>query len=261
MFSYRSSVILATLLFNKVLDMRWMVVAFALAAGAADAKDCVTPRTDGLRLDGLKAFSECVNARMAALEKENAGLREELEKVRKSLTRLPGEFLNESGRVTRSGGESLVQATFLTTARRREGPAALPIDQKVLETLCGSGCNMNLVMEGEALRKGDPGSVSAVATCRLRYSARNGAWSSGGGCGDAVSGVDGDGKPPGKSGGEVIATAGDACILADSEPSRSIGAQDQFLDGDRAKGLYLIAAPAFFLGTEAKFRCELKITR
>jgi hypothetical protein len=248
---------------DKVTVMRWIVAsfAFALASGPANAKDCVLPKSDGIRIDGMVAFSDCVNARMAALENENARLRDELEKVRKSLTGLPGEFVNESGRVTRSGGESLVQATFTTAARRREGPSALPLDLKVIETLCETGCTINLVMEGEALRKGDAASVSDVATCMLRYSGKNGAWSQGGGCGDAVSGVDADGKPPGKSGGEVIATAGAACLLADSEPNRAIGASDGLLDGDRAKGLFLIAVPALFQGTEARFRCEMKITR
>jgi hypothetical protein len=243
--------------------MRMIAVSLALAlgAGAAEAKDCVLPKWDGIRMDELDAFAECVNARMAALEQENAGLRSELEKIRKSLTGLPGEFRNENGRVTRSGGESLVQATFTSAARRREGPAALPVDLKVIEALCETGCTINLVMEGEALRKGDPVSSSAVATCLLRYSGKNGAWSQGGGCGDAVSGVDGDGKPPGKSGGETIASAGAACVLADSEPNRAIGGAEGLLDGDRSRGLFLIAVPALFQGTEARFRCEMKVTR
>jgi hypothetical protein len=241
--------------------MRWSLIVVALAAGTANAKDCAPPTADKLQIEGLRAFSECVNEKIAALETENARLLKELEKIQISLKKTPGEFLNENGSVTRSGGQSLVQATFIATARRREGPAALPIDQEVLESLCAVGCSMNLLIEGEALRKGDPGSVSDVATCLLRYSARTGAWSQGGGCGDAVSGIDGDGKPPGKVGGEVIASSGGACILADSEPSRSFGTENQLLEGDRTKGLYLIAAPAFFLGTEARFRCELKFVR
>lgn len=241
--------------------MRWSLVLVALAAGAADARDCALPRVDSYQIEGLLAFSDCVNERIAALENENAALRAELESVRVALKRLPGDFLNEGGKVTRSGGQSLVQATFIATARRREGPAALAIDQGVLETLCSVGCSITLVMEGEALRKGDPGSVSEVASCQLRYSAKNGAWSQGGGCGNAVSGIDGDGKPAGKVGGDVIASSGGACILADSQPSRSVGTGDQLLEADRERGLYLIAAPAFFPGTEARFRCELKFVR
>ncbi len=73
---------------------------------------------------------------------------------------MPGAFLNDNGKVSRSGGESLVQATFTASARRREGPAALPVDQQVLEGLCGVSRTITLVVEGEALRKSDPSSVS-----------------------------------------------------------------------------------------------------
>jgi hypothetical protein len=55
---------------------------------------------------------------------------------------------------------------------------------------------------------------------------------------------------------------GDACILADSEPSRSVGAADApVLNADRSRGLFLIAVPAFWTGKEDRFRCELKVGR
>jgi hypothetical protein len=55
--------------------------------------------------------------------------------------------------------------------------------------------------------------------------------------------------------------AGGACILADSEPSRSVDPEGEMLGGDRAKGLFLIAAPALWTGKEDRFRCELKLGR
>lgn len=241
--------------------MRWIFAAIAVLAGSADAKDCIVPEVVDRRVTDLVSFAECVNARLAALEQENAGLRKDLAKAEAALTRLPGELFNENGRETRSGGESLVRATFTLTARRREGPASLAIDQKALERLCGGGCTVSLVMEGEALRKGEPASAAAVASCLLRYSVQTGGWSQSGGCGNPVAGVDGDGRPQGRSGGEVIASVGETCILADSEAGRELGKTDGLLTADRSRGLYLIAVPAVFPGTEAKFRCELKLAR
>jgi hypothetical protein len=242
-------------------EMRWIVIVFALLSSSAGARDCEPPKRVNEELNGVIKFSECMIDKVASLERENAELRKELEKIRSALTKFPGDLRNEDGRVTRTGGENLVQATFITGARRGAGPAALDVDQKAVEALCAVGCTVNLVLAAEGLRKEDPGSVNAAATCSLRYTAKSGAWSQGGGCGDPVSGVDGNGKPPGRSGGEIIAMAGDACMLADSEPGRSVDADGQLLGADRAKGLVLIASPALWTGTEARFRCEMKISR
>jgi hypothetical protein len=247
--------------FTGVIAMRWILVAFVLLAGPAQAKDCEPPKKEGREITGLIGFSKCMIDKVADLERENAELRTELEKIQASLSKFPGELRSENGRVTRTGGENLVQASFTTSARRREAPASLGIDQKALEALCVIGCTVNLVLTAEGLRKEDPGPVSAVATCNFRYTAKSGAWTQGGGCGEPVSGVDGNGKPPGKSGGEVIAVSGGACMLADSEPSRSVDDEGELLGGDRAKGLFLIAAPALWTGKEDRFRCELKLGR
>jgi hypothetical protein len=241
--------------------MRVTSVALVMFAGLANAKECVVPEVDDRRISGIYAYARCMNEKLEAVEKANAELRKDIERIEASLTRLPGELSNENGRVTRIGGESLTQATFALAVRRREGPASLAIDQDALETLCVGGCTMTLVLEGEALRTGDPASVAAVSTCLLRYSGQTGAWSQAGGCGEPVAGVDGDGKAQGKPGGEIIATLGETCMLADSEAGREVGQADGLLAGDRSAGLFLIAVPASFQGTEAKFRCEMKITR
>jgi hypothetical protein len=241
--------------------MRLILVAFALLAGTAAAKDCEPPKRVGEELNGVIKFSECMIDKVAGLERENSDLRKDLEKIQAALKKFPGEIRNEGGRVTRSGGENLVLATFVTDARRGSGPVALEIDQKALEAICAVGCTLNLALAAEGLRKDDPGSVNTAVTCSLRYDAKGGEWSQGGGCGDPVSGIDGDGKPPGESGGEAIAVAGGACVLADSEPARSVDADGQLLGEDRAKGLFLVAAPTAWTGTEARFRCEMRIAR
>lgn len=241
--------------------MRLLPALFCLLATAAQAKDCEIPRFEERKVSGLVAFAECMNERVGRLEEENAKLREELEKTRGSLAEFPGELMNDNGRVTRTGGDNLVQASFATSARKGQAAAGLAIDQQALETMCAVGCTVHLALTAEALRKSDPPPVFADTTCSLRYTAKSGAWAQGGGCGEAASGVDGDGNPPGEAGGEVLATAGGACLLADAEPGRGVTKERQVLGTDRAKGLFLVAAPLMFTGTDARFRCELKIVR
>jgi hypothetical protein len=239
--------------------MRVFPLLLCLLATTAQAKDCESPRMQGRDVIGLKTFSDCMNDRVARLEADNAALREELKTMSDALAEIPGALKNDNGRVTQTGGKNVMQATYTTAARKGQAAAGLPIDQEALETLCAVGCTIHLAMTAETLRKDDPPPVFADATCTLRYTAESGAWSQGGGCGEAVSGVDGDGKPPGGAGGEVLAVSGEACLLADAEPGRGVAEKGQVLAADRAKGLYLIAAPLLFTGTDARFRCEMKI--
>jgi hypothetical protein len=241
--------------------MRILTFLFVLLAGMAHAEVCEPPREEGTGLKGVPKYAACMNKAVAELQRENAELRETVEQMRDSLADIPGELTNDNGRVTRKGGENLVQATYSNSARKGQTASGLAIDQTALEAMCEVGCSLRLALTGEALRGADPPEVFADATCTLRYTARNGAWAQGGGCGDAVSGVDGDGKPPGKAGGEVLATVGEACILADAEPGRGVAAERQVLGADRVKGLYLIAAPALWKGEAVRFRCEMKIGR
>jgi hypothetical protein len=241
--------------------MRFLPALFCFLATAAQAKDCEAPRYEARKVAGLVAFADCMNDRVGKLEAENAKLRDELEKTRVALSGFPGELKNDNGRVTRSGGDNLLQASFSTSARKGQAAAGLAIDQQALEAMCAVGCTVHLALTAEALRNTDPPPVFADATCTLRYTAKNGAWAQGGGCGDAVTGVDGDGKPPGEAGGEVLATAGGACLLTDAEPGRGVNDDGQVLGADRAKGLFLVAAPLMFTGADARFRCELKLGR
>lgn len=239
--------------------MRPLPALLCLFVTAAQAKDCEPPQIQGRNVSGLSAFVDCVNDRIAKLEADNTALRKEMETVRTALAEIPGELKNDSGKVTQRGGTSVMKATFTTAARKGQAASGLPIDQNALESLCAIGCTIHLALTAETLRKEDPPQVFADASCTLRYTAKNGAWAQTGGCGDPVSGVDGDGKPAGQTGGEVLAVAGEACLLADAEPGRGITGTGQVLAADRAKGLYLIAAPLLFKGTNARFRCEMKI--
>lgn len=241
--------------------MRVLSVILILAAGAAQARDCKEPWFENKVLKGMGTYVQCVNERLAALEKEKAQLQDRIDKLDKVMAGLPGEMTQMNGRVTRSGGGALTRASFSLDARARQAAMETDVDQQALELLCGEGCGITLVLTAIGLRDGDPSPIFATGPCPFQYKTKSGSWTRGGTCGEEASGVDGDGSLSDTPGGEVIATAGEACLLADSGPRRSVDPADQALSRDREKGLVLIADPALWTGSEQRFRCDLRITR
>jgi hypothetical protein len=241
--------------------MRVLFVILVLAAGAAQARDCKEPWWEDKILKGMGTYVQCVNDRLAELEKEKAQLQDQVDKLDKIMAGLPGELTDLNGRVTRSGGGKLTRAGFSLDARARQAAMGLDIDQKALEQLCGEGCSLTLVLTAIGLREGDPTPIFATGPCAFQYKAKSGAWTRSGACGNEAAGVDGDGILSDVPGGDVIATAGEACLLADSGPRRSVDPEDQPLSRDREKGLALIADPSLWKGSEQRFRCDLRITR
>ncbi|WP_137109622.1 hypothetical protein [Rhodobacter sp. SY28-1] len=241
--------------------MRVMLVLLMLAAGAARAEDCKEPTVENKVPKGLVAFAECVNKRLAGLEKEKAQLQDRIDSLEKLISGLPGEMTDTNGRVTRSGSGALVRAVISLDARSRQAAMEKRIDQKALEQLCSEGCNVTLSLTAVGLREGDPTPIFATGPCGFLYKAKSGGWTLGQGCGTPVSGVDGDGTLSDVPGGDTIVTVGQACLFADSGPRRNVDPEDQPLSPDRDKGLFLIADPALWTGTEQRFRCDLRITK
>jgi hypothetical protein len=242
--------------------MRALLILLFLAAGAAHAEDCKLPEGKNEALKGVIDFSKCIQKRVNALETENAALREALAEMQKTLASVPGELVNVNGRETRSGGERLNQASYTVPSRSGTGAAFVAVDDKVASDLCAQGCAVSLQMTTESgMIPAEPG---AIGPCTFRYDAKSGAWSING-CGDAVSGIDGNGKATGAGGGEQIASAGGACILADAEPLREVDTQTpegtENLGRDRGKALYLIADARLAAAGSGRFRCELKLVR
>ena len=241
--------------------MRMTLIIFFLVCGAAQARACTLPRVDANEIHGLRSFSECLLAEIASLKRDQARLRREVEELQEALADIPGEFRNNNGRVTRLGGQRLVEASFAIDARTREGTAALAIDQAALEDLCAINCTITMSLIAEGLREADPAPAFALGPCAFHYGSENRAWARSGTCGDAISGIDGDGAPTGISGGEIIAEVGSACRLADSDPRLGVDPGARALGRDHAPGLFLIADPSLWEGDEARFRCELTLVR
>lgn len=241
--------------------MRVLLVILMLAGGAARAEVCKAPVIENKLVKGLGDYVDCVNKRLAGLEKEKAQLQDRVEKLEKLISSLPGEMTDMNGRVTRSGGGSLVRAVFSIEARQRQAAAEKRIDQKALEQLCSEGCSVTLSLTAVGLREGDPTPIFTAGPCGFQYKAKSGAWTRGEACGPAVSGVDGDGTLADSPGGDLIAAAGQACLFSDSGPRRSVDPEDQPFSRDREKGLVLIADPALWTGSEQRFRCDLRISK
>jgi hypothetical protein len=243
--------------------MRLMPILLVLLAGAADARECRRPDIViiGNEVRGLEAFADCLLDRVADLQRRQTRLLEEIDDLRRALVDLPGELVNENGREKRFGGSRLAHAGFSLSARSRDSATALYIDHRDLGGLCGQGCTFTLLLSVEPLREASPAPVFATGLCAFHYNARSGVWGRSGDCGEPVSGIDGDGTPTGPSGGEVIAVAGEACILADSEPGRRVDPTTEALGRDRTKGLFLIADATRWNADGDRFRCDLSISR
>ncbi len=241
--------------------MRVLLVLLVLVAGTAHAEDCKRPQYENKMIRGLDDFVDCVNKRLAGLETEKAKLQGRVESLEKLISGLPGEMTDTNGRVTRSGGGALVRASISLDARSKQAAMEKRIDQKALEQLCGEGCNVTLSLTAVGLREGDPAPIFAVGPCGFQYKAKSGAWTLGEACGAEASGIDGNGLPSDSPGGELILAAGEACLFADSGPRRSVDPEDQPLSRDRDQGLFLIADPALWTGSEQRFRCDLRITK
>lgn len=245
--------------------MRVFLILLFLATGAAHAEECKLPAGDNKELTGVVNFSKCIQKRVNALENENAALREDLAAVQKIVADLPGELLNVNGRETRTGGQTLYRATYSLPSRTGTGAAYIAVDDKVAGALCAQGCALMLQMTGDdALGSPATKASPAVGPCTFRYSATSGAWSISG-CGEVVSGVDGNGKPTGAGGGERIVSVGGACILADAEPLRQVDATvpevGETLGRDRGKALFLIADAGQAETSAGRFKCELKLAQ
>lgn len=239
--------------------MKPILALLLLAATPAQAADCKLPRSQNEELIGVIDFAKCILAETEALRQENAALRADLEALEKRLADFPGELQNRNGRVTRTGGDRLTRASLTLASRASDGLSTLPLDAEVIADLCQLSCGLTLSLIAEGLRDSDATPIAALGPCAFSYTPNSGDWTLRG-CGDMVTGTDGNGLPAGETGGEAMINLNDTCLLADSEPVRT-GPQSGGLGHDRALGLYLIANPAAWTRDESRFHCALQISR
>ena len=202
----------------------------------------------------------CLVIELDKLKRENAALRRRLDQMDDILVEVPADYSNVDGIVSREEGRAIGRASFVLSARSTGGPNALPVDQTVLEEVCGrnGGCSVLLGFRRTSLFDTEPRYAHLTGPCQFSYSAGRGAWSLGAGCGDAPkSGTDGDetASSAGRSDPVIVEAAG-ACLFSESAPAQSVGQGDSFTRDHRI-GLFLVAMPARQTDGIRRFQCEL----
>ena len=244
--------------------MRLILFLFLiLTPVAATARTCdVPPRVLSNTVQYLEALDtiECLLLEINDLKRGQTALAGEIERLKRQIADVPGEYRNQDGKISMPGSGKINTASFRLTSQQGGRPVSLAIDHKVLETLCatGTGCAVSLFLEGDGLRLSETAATAASGPCALNYNKGSGAWSLGAGCDGSgvVSGTDGNAEPGGSGGGEVVMSAGGACILADAEASRAVGGT-AILGADGSRGFYVVGDPG--TATDGRFRCVLTI--
>ncbi len=202
----------------------------------------------------------CLVVELARLKRENAALKRRLAEVEGLLTELPAAYSNVDGVVTEELGRAIGTATFVLSARSTGGANALPIEQRVLDEVCGvsGGCAVSVVFRQIGLFNDEPKDSVLTGPCQFTYAPDDGDWTLGSGCGSGpISGTDGD-RLSGEAAAAdpVIVSSGGACIFSESAPSRSVGTENGF-QRDTAPGLFLVAMPSRQPDGIRRFQCEL----
>ncbi|MDH3263996.1 MAG: hypothetical protein OEM24_08365 [Paracoccaceae bacterium] len=236
------------------------------AALPARARDCGAEMPRGFpdHAFAYRDVIDCLLGEIAALRREEARLARRVGELEAALAAIPADYVNLDGKAEVPEGRPVGRARFVLSARQTGGTAAMALDMAVVEALCGGpgGCTLALARRALGLRRAEAGGAEGVGPCLFLYDPGNGAWFRAAGCdGGGAEGVDGDGGPLSGtgSGGEILAEAGQVCLLADSDASPRLGPEATFLGGDHGPGLFLIAAPARGGETGSRFRCELDI--
>lgn len=198
------------------------------------------------------------------LKREQKRFRRVTAEFERVIGEIPVDYLNEDGKVTVEPNRRIGKAIFMLSARLTGGANSLKVDQEILEELCSrhGRCEISIFFQAIDIRDSNPTNSVASGPCIFSYASSTGAWVRGEGCGSegSLNGIDGDeavagpGQHPG-----VIAMAGGACLLAESDARSHFASGAQALQRDHAKGLFLIAIPSRREQGTRQFRCILEI--
>lgn len=239
-----------------------VVLLLAVAPGAATAQACnfevdsFTALPDRVVLGVLR----CLVRELDNVRRENAALRRDIEELKALMTQLPANYSNVDGVVTEEVGRAIGRASFVLTARTTGGASVMPLEQRVLDEVCGKsgGCSVTLAFRKISLFDAETKDSVLTGPCTFTYAPGDGKWSLGAGCNDGPrSGKDGD-QSAGDDGttDAVLVRSGGACLFAESDPVRAVGTDTGF-HRDHSIGLYLVAMPSLQPDGIRRFECEL----
>lgn len=239
-----------------------IALLMAAAPGSAVAQACdfqvdaITPLPDRVVLRVLR----CLVRELDTVRRENAALRRDISELRALMAQLPADYANSDGVVTEEPGRAIGRASFVLSARMTGGASVMPVEQRVLEEVCGrsGGCSVTLAFRQISLLDAETKNNVLTGPCQFTYAPGSGKWSLGAGCGDPPrSGKDGD-----QSAGDdettdpVLVRSGGTCLFAESDPVRAVGT-DRGFHRDHSLGLYLVAIPSLQPDGIRRFQCEL----
>ncbi len=247
--------------------MHFLLIAGLMlcVASPGQARDCSRNFDDRGLSQGANnnGMFRCLIAEINDLKREQRRMQKVIDEYERVIGEMPVEYKNEDGEVTVEEDRPIGNAVFTLTARPGSRASALPLDHEVVEGLCAEsgGCTVSLVFRAIGFRSTDPLETISAGPCLFDYNTETGAWTRGEGCGEPLTaaGADNDGALMGDDGGgEVIVTAGEACVLADAsvDPSATDGG---YLGKDRENGLFLLAVPSLIETGPRRFRCDLEI--
>ncbi|MEO0918108.1 MAG: hypothetical protein AAFY31_14150 [Pseudomonadota bacterium] len=203
----------------------------------------------------------CLVSELDRVKRENAKLKRRLQDIEGQVQAVPAPFSNIDGTVTEDPERAVGTATFIVSARSTGGASSLPIDQRALADLCGvkGGCSLSITFRQLSLFDETAKDTVLTGPCQFTYTPDDGAWSLGSTCGEAGprNGIDGDRFATDDMAAEtVILSSGEACLLSESAPSRSVGEGGAF-QSDFSRGLFLVSMPARRSDGLRRFTCEL----
>lgn len=239
-----------------------LLLALFGAPSLASASNCdfrvksITGLEDATTLGVLR----CLVTQLDRLQRENAALKRRVAEIEGLLGQLPAAYSNIDGVITQEQGRKIGKASFVLSARSTGGANALPVDQAVLEEVCGAkgGCAVSVAFRQIGLFNDTPKDSVLTGPCQFAYDPKDRDWTLSEGCGTPQrSGVDGDRfADRGEIKDPVIASSGGACLFSESEPDRAIGGASDFQQ-DESPGLFLVAMPARQTNGIRRFQCEL----
>jgi hypothetical protein len=234
-------------------------LALLAAPRAAGAQCAIGLNLGGIRDTEVIETLRCMNSEIARLKRDQARLEQRLKELERLETRFPEDYANVDGKVTEEPGRAIGRASFVLTARSTGSASVLPVEQRVLEEVCGKsgGCSLSVIFRQFSLFDGEAKETVLTGPCQFIYARSSGAWAIGEGCAvDGTSGTDGDQLAvTGESSGSVITASGGACLFAESEMARARSEDTIARDGSR--GLFLLSVPSRQPDGIRRYTCEL----
>lgn len=250
--------------------MRVFILACLLLfiAPPTQARDCQVPGLgrggNWVKIEELTRSFRCIIAEIEALKKQKLKV-EELERQVEALRRrVPTEYINNNGKVLVEPDQLIGKATIIVDARRSGEPRSLPIDQVLIEELCGArSCQIALALESSGALVRTSRSGFQQTLCQFLYVPQTGEWTVATGCTNpAGSGIDGDGSTSDDdTGADTLLETGEACLFADADYRILAGQSAPSFLSDRSQGLFVISVPDRRPDLTVPFQCVLEIYR